>query len=182
MGHLLGILMGLSLFFTVMIPPSFAQELERGRRGTLACGGLHDTRLLGTELSFTVYVFRNFNPGTTITIDDITIYDANGAVLRSMPAPNPFPAGFNNILGPHDTTKFETTDVFGLVAIPLPPGIEPLLQVIVNWTASARGFDLFGNIARRDRERIPGTVGPPPTPPSLGESRGRGLMRCVTLR
>jgi len=174
MGHLLAILMGLSLFVTVTVLPSSAQELERGARGTLACGGNHDIRLGGTEVTFTGYTFRNFNSSTTITIDDITIYDSTGVVLRSMPAPDPFPAGFNNILGPHETTNFDTTDLFGLSGSGVPAN-RPL-QAILNWTASRGGFDLFGHMARMDRERIPGS------PPSQGESRARGLLRCVTLR
>jgi len=103
----------LAVSLWIASPPAFAQELERGRGGTLACGGTHGFQLGGNEITFTNYNFRNFNESTTITIDSITIYDADGMVLRNMPAANPFPPGFNNILRPHQTSTLGTFDIFG---------------------------------------------------------------------
>lgn len=69
------------------VQPVFAQELERGNDGTLACGGNHNIRRGGTEIGFTSYNFRNFNADNAITIESITIFAADGTVLRNMPSP-----------------------------------------------------------------------------------------------
>jgi len=163
----------LAVSLWIASPPAFAQELERGRGGTLACGGTHGFQLGGNEITFTNYNFRNFNESTTITIDSITIYDADGTVLRNMPAADPFPPGFNNNLRPHQSSTLSTFDIFGNA-----PGTAPAttaFQTIVQWSASARGLDLFAHMARQDLGRDAATG-------NLLEQRARSLFRCVTIR
>ena len=154
------------------VQPAFAQELERGKDGTLACVGNHDVRRGGSEITFTSYTFRNFNPDNAITIDSITIFAADGTVLRNM-ALGSFPAGFNNVVGPNQTANLTTRDVFGDSNIS-PPAPTPL-QTIVKWTATSRGSDLYANAARQDRERNPVNGA------NLAQ-RARGLIRCVSLK
>lgn len=157
----------IGLLLSLPVIPVSAQELERGTSGALGCIGGHSFRLGGAEISFTAYNFRNFNPNTTVTITGITVYAGDGSVSLSMP---PFPADFDSVLGPNQSSSFTTIDLFGTS-----PPSGALAQVIVNWTASARGVDLYGNVARQDRGRDT-TTG------ALLEQRTRGVHRCVTLR
>lgn len=163
----------LAALLCIASPPAFAQELERSRDGTVACGGIHAFRLGGNEVTFTAYNFRNFNESTTITIDSITIYDGDGTVLRSMPASDPFPPGFNNILSPRQTAVLTTFHMFGNDPTAAPS--TSAFQTIVRWSASARGLALFAHMARQDRGRDPVTG-------AIQEQRARSLFRCVTIR
>ena len=157
----------------VGIPSVFAQELERAKEGTLACVGNHQVRRQGTEITFTAYNFRNVNADNAITIDRFTIFAADGAVLRDMPSPNPFPPGFNPVVGPNQTANITTRDVFGDVDIN-PPAQTPL-QVVVKWSATQRGAVPYANAARQDRGRDPANG-------NNLEQRARGLIRCVSIK
>ena len=166
----LRLFVGSILLLSVTAAPVFAQQLERGSKGTLGFMGRHDFRRGGSEITFTAFTFRNFNPRGTITITDITIFDADGDPLKTMPSPDPFPGGFNDVLGPNETANFSTIVVFGED----PNGEPGFIQVIVNWQADREGFDLYGNTSRVDRKRD--TPGGP-----LLETRTRGRIRCVSL-
>ena len=154
----------IGLLLSLSVIPVSAQQLERGASGKLGCIGNHKFRLGGGEISLTSYVFRNFNPDTTLTVTGISFYAADGTVLLSMP-------GF--VLGPNRTASFDTIGVFGSSPSGAPTS-EPL-QVIVNWTASARALDLFVTATRQERGRDT-TTG------ALLEQRTRSGNRCVTLR
>jgi hypothetical protein len=138
-----------------------AQPLERSNGGTLACPGFHS--LAGDEVTSFAWAFRNFNSDQTLTITGVTLYDESGTAVKTMPAPDAFPAGFNSALGPHQTSVLNTQAIFG--------GDFPgLLQAIVTWSADGKGFDLYAHIVRIVRGE------------DLGETRATGLLRCVTLR
>lgn len=156
----------------VGVQPVFAQALEWAKEGALACVGNHNVRRGGSEITFTGYTFRNFNTDTAITIDSITIFDANGRVLSNM-TPGSFPSGFNDLIGPNQTAHFNTRNVFGNFNI-RPPALTPL-QTIVTWTASERGEALFGNAGRQNHGRNPNTG-------AIREQRARGILRCVSLK
>ena len=163
------LIVGLVFLLPVAAVPIFAVQLEEGRQGTLGCGGNHRRRLGGTELTFTSYTFRNFNTDRTLIIDDIKIFAADGTTLANFP---PFPAGFNNVLGPNQTTPFSTLDIFGTADVAPTP-----IQLVVNWrTADDRkGLQLWGTFGRQDRERDPSTN-------NLLEQRTRGPVWCATLK
>jgi len=150
---------------------ALALELDRAREGTLACVGNHLLRQGGSEISFSGYSFRNFNPNSEITIDSVTIYDAKGTILTSLVG-GMFPPGFNQVLGPNQTTSFTTRDIFGDSDIRSRAAIP--LQTIVKWRADKRGFALFANVARQDRgrDRITGAI---------REQRARGIIPCAAL-
>ena len=159
----------------VGVQPVFAQELERAKEGTLACVGNHELRRGGTETTFTSYNFRNFNADNAITITNITIYDADGVVLKDMPGRDPFPPApdFISVIGPNQTSNFNTQDVFGNGNIPGP--VRTPLQMIVRWGATERGAALYGSAARQDRGRDPAGG-------NNLEQRARSLVRCVSLK
>jgi hypothetical protein len=160
---------GFIFLLSVAAVPISAFQLGKGSGGTLGCGGNHHRRLSGTELTFTSYTFRNFNMNRTLIIDDIRIFAADGTTLASFP---PFPAGFDNVLAPHQTANFTTIDVFGtadLASIPI--------QLVANWrTADGQnGLQLWGTFGRQDRERDPSTN-------ALLEQKTRGPVWCATLK
>lgn len=157
----------------VAVQPVFAQELERGKKGTLACVGNHDFRQGGSEINFTSYTFRNFNADTAISIDAITIFTADGMAVKSMPSPDPFPPDFNNVLSLNQTANFTTRDVFG--DIPQGRPRPTPLQTVVKWSATTRGAALYASAARQHRGRDPIGGG-------ILEQRARGLLRCVSLK
>jgi hypothetical protein len=160
---------GFIFLLSVGEAPISAFQLEKGRGGTLGCGGNHSRRLGGTELTFTSYTFRNFNTNRTLIIDDIRIFAADGTNLASFP---PFPVGFNNVLGPNQTASFTTIDVFGTASVAPTP-----IQLVVKWrTADGEsGLQLWGTFGRQDRELDPSTN-------DLLEQRTRGPVWCATLK
>lgn len=164
-------ILAVSLLF-IGVQPVIAQELERAKEGTLACVGNHRLRLAASEITFTGYTFRNFNTNTSISIDSITLFDANATVL-SMMTPGSYPLDFKDVIGPNQSTSFTTRDVFGDSNIS--PSVAIPLQTIVKWTATSRGEALFGNAARQDRglDSISGAI---------REQRARGIIRCVSLK
>ena len=155
------------------VQPAFAQELERDEDGTLACVGNHNFRRGNSEISFTSFTFRNFNADSAITIDSITIFAADGTVLRNMPSTSPFPMGFRNVIGPNQTANLTTRDVFGDSPATRPTPTP--LQVIAKWSATSGGAELFANATRQDRGRDALTG-------NIRDQRARGLIRCVSLK
>lgn len=161
------LVVGLILSLFVAASPVVAQPLEKSKGGKLACPGFHSILGDGSEITSFAYPLRNFNSDQTLTITNVTIYAADGTVVGMFP---PFPVGFDNVLGPNETTIFNTQTVFG----DAPPG-PGLLQVIVDWTADGKGFDLFSHIVRIVRARNPGTG-------DILETRATAALRCVTLK
>lgn len=91
---------------------------DRAFGGTIACGGNHFNRLSGTEVQRTSYVLRNFGD-TPIRIEQMTLYDARGAVLFSADGAT-LPLFRNSILGPGDnillpneTAQILSSDILG---------------------------------------------------------------------
>lgn len=146
-----------------------ARSAEADSQGILGCGGFHSLALSGNELRQTLYRFRNFNSDRTLTINQITIYAADGSVLATL-APGGFPAGFNPILGPNQTAGFSTSDVFGSSAS------LGLLQAVVNWETDRNPANaLYGVTLRVDNARDAGTG-------AIGQTRGRDITDCIALR
>lgn len=153
----------LVLFFLVLAP-MHSPSAEGASQGILGCAGFHSFAVGGTELRQTLYRFRNFNSDRTQTITQITIYSADGNVLALL-LPGGFPAGFNNVLGPHQTSGFSTTSILSNAS----PG---LLQAIVHWEADRGGGNaLYGVTVRADNALD-----------SAGPTRGRDVTDCISLR
>jgi hypothetical protein len=161
----------------VGVQPVFAQELERGKDGTLACVGNHELRRGGTEITFTSYTFRNFNADNAITITNIIIFDANGVALKDMPGRDPFPASldFKDLIGPNQTSNFNTRDANLFEDGNIGGGTQTPLQTVVKWTATERGAALYGVAGRQDRGRDPANG-------NNLEQRARAIARCVSLK
>lgn len=154
----------LVLFFLVLAP-AHSPSAEGASQGILGCAGFHSFAASGNELRQTLYRFRNFNSDRTQTITQITIYSADGNVLALL-LPGGFPAGFNNVLGPHQTSGFSTSNVFASNASP------GLLQAIVHWEADRGGGNaLYGVTVRAD---IALNLD--------GATRGRDVTDCISLR
>lgn len=155
----------LLVFFFLLLAPVHPSSAQGASEGTLGCAGFHSFAVGGTELRQTLYRFRNFNSDRTLTITQITIYAADGNVLAQL-LPGGFPAGFNHVLGPHQTSGFSTTSI-------LPSGASPgLLQAIVHWEADRGGGNaLYGVTVRADN-----------AVDSAGPTRGRDVTDCISLR
>lgn len=153
----------------VGVQPVFAQALEWAKEGTLACIGNHALRQGGSEITFTGYTFRNFNTSTSITIDSITIFDADGRVLSTM-TPGSFPSGFNDLIGPNQTAHFNTRNVFGNFNIKT-PGAD----------AAANDRDMDGQRTRRGIIRQCGPARPQEKPEYRRYS-GTTRTRNITVR
>lgn len=131
MGHLLRILMGLSLFFkegfmskkniclllaavSLALAPArvalagHADRDTKALNGKIRCGGNNFLRLDGREVHFTSYVLRNYNSdfGTGISIDRLRFFDARGNVIfdfgPNASPPSGLPPFENRVLGPLD--------------------------------------------------------------------------------
>ena len=167
----------LPLVFCLSLLPTFyssaeASSLLKIKKGKLACVVGHRFRNNGNELTFTGVRFRNFDPTATLTIEDIKIYSGAGVVLKDFVDLQPLL--FNGeILGPNQTTGFDTIDVFG--ATDPGAGNRPV-QIVVKWSSNERfSLELWGNVARTDRKRDK-------TDGSLGQRLARGLLRCARFR
>lgn len=168
------IIIGLSFTLLVVVAsvlPYPAEGGNRARGGTLACGGAHLFRLGNSEIAITLYRFRNFNSNRTLTITQVTIFATDGTVLATL-VPGSFPAGFDNVLGPNQTTGFDTIDIFG--SSPPGPPQPGLLQAIVQWNADRSANILDGLTVRVDRARDA-------TSGAIGATRGRDHTECVSL-
>ena len=159
--------LSISIAFTPARPAS-AQTLQEADNGTLVCIIFQRLRLSGNEISFTGVALRNFDPVSTITIDELTIYAGNGDVLKTLIN---LPVAFKDVLPPNQSTKFNTIEIFGK-GLPAP---RPS-QLVIRWSNDVKGLELFGNTARVDRAR---TLGSPPT---IDQTRSRGNLRCAPVK
>jgi hypothetical protein len=150
---------------------SYPAPVAAERTSTQGCGGAHFFRQSGNEISTTFYRFRNFNSDRTLTITEITIFATDGTVLATL-SPGSFPAGFDHVLGPNQTTGFDTEDIFGNSPSGAPPA-PGLLQAIVKWEGG--GNALYGITVRIDRARDAGTG-------AIGLTRGRDHNDCLVLK
>ena len=80
------------------------------RGGTLACGGNHYSRVAGSELHRTSYIFRNFSVYATVTIESVRVFDAKGNVLFDFPSAVLL-ANVKTELGPYEATQINTADI-----------------------------------------------------------------------
>ena len=158
------------LFLAVLVLSYPVQIALAEPRGTLGCGGAHFFRLGGSEFSNTLYRFRNFNSDRTLTITEITVFATDGTVLATF-SPGSFPTGFDDVLGPNQTTGFDTVNVLG--SNPPGPPAPGLLQTIVKWEGG--GNALYGVTVRIDRARDPATG-------AIGATRGRDHTDCLVLK
>jgi hypothetical protein len=120
----------------------------KARGGMLACGGNHFSRLAGSELHRTSYIFRNFNAGATITIESVRVFDANGNILFDFPGIG-LPAHVKTELGPNETTQINTADI---LFEDLDSADRPI-QTHVGWSSgrSHRYIPLNGSTVRTVR-------------------------------
>jgi len=163
---------GIIFLLLIVALPVSAQQLERGRFGTLGCGATHGVRTFtgGTELRSTGISFSNFNTKSAITIDEIIIFDGLGNSLVTL-SDGDFFLTQGAVLCPRCGTRLDLRDVFGT----LPGGApsEPPIRVIVNWSgATSGGLDLFAYSSIRDRTKDGS---------SINETMSRGILRCVKL-
>ncbi len=118
--------------------PVAAQEIVKS--GAIACGGAYTTRLNGNESHNTVYVLKNYNSSSTITVDNIQGWDHNGNAY-SLGGPNtiPLPPQFRDVLLPHQSSTFIAHNLF--------PMQSPLdaLQVRIDYTLDKPGMPLQAN-------------------------------------
>jgi hypothetical protein len=116
--------------------------------GTLACGGNHFSRVAGSELHRTSYIFRNFSGYGTVTIESVQVFDANGNVLFDFPNAT-LPASVKTALGPHETTQINTADI---LVEDLGPEDRPV-QTHVKWSygRGEKGIPLNGSSVRTVR-------------------------------
>lgn len=148
------------LSLALAAPSAFSAEL--------GCQGGYNFRLGGEEIDTTHYRFRNFNANRTLTITAIKIYAFDGALLFDL-APGGFPAGFNPVLGPHQTTGLNLEDLFGNTEAP-----NNFVQTVVAWEADRpRADPLYVTAARITRARN-ATTG------VQGETKARALLTCRT--
>lgn len=147
----------------------------RARQGVVRCGGNNFLRLNGTEIHFTAYNFRNLSSTTPVTIERLTFFDANGAVLFDSGASG-FPTFENSVLGPSDnvlepnqTAQLNSDDV-----LPFLPQNQRPIQLEIAWSAPERVLTLeaIGNRISRQRD--------PATGAQLAE-RGRDGNSCRTI-
>jgi hypothetical protein len=131
-----------------------AADSIKVRGGTLACGGNHFSRIEGTELHRTSYIFRNFSGYATVTIKRVRVFDANGNVLFDFPGVE-LPASANTVLGPHQTTQINTADI---LFEDLDSTARPI-QSHVEWSYGQRQKDvaLSGSTVRTVRDSDTGT-------------------------
>lgn len=132
--------------------------------GTLACGGNQFTRDQGRELHTTTYSLRNYASEGTITVESVTIYDANGTVLYDSENSG-FP-GPRTELAPHQSVLFNTGSILPL---DLPSDLRPI-QAIFRWSASeeAPDLELSGSTTRLART-------------DSGAERSRSAAACIPL-
>jgi len=122
--------------------------------GTLACGGNHFSRVAGSELHRTSYIFRNFSGYGTVTIESVQVFNANGNELFDFPNDG-LPASVKTTLGPHETTQINTADI---LVEDLGPADRPI-QTHVRWSYGQRERDvpLNGSSVRTVRATDTGT-------------------------
>lgn len=150
------------LSLALAAPSAFSAEL--------GCLGAYNFRLNGTEIDTTHYRLRNFNANRTLTITAIKIYAFDGTLLFDL-GPGGFPAGFNPVLGPHQTTEFDLETFFGASE----PAVSHL-QTIITWNADRPQADrLYATAHRLTRARNPATG-------AQGETKARAVLTCRSQR
>lgn len=198
MGRLLGILMGLSLFFKegfmsrkyiylllaavslALAPVTVAQAGHadaqmKGVEGTVRCGGNNFLRERGTEVHFSAYVLRNYS-SNPITIDSLRFFNARGGVIFDSAVDGfpPFENGvlgpLDNVLGPNQTANLHSDDV-----LPFLPGNRRPIQLEIVWSAPTPVLTLEAALVRITRARNPGTG-------DQGEQRASHLYECRTIK
>jgi hypothetical protein len=138
----------------------------------LGCIGGYNLRQNGTELDTTHYRFRNFNSHRTLTVTAVTIYAFDGTPLFALSAGS-FPATFNPVIGPHQTTGIELEDLFGNNQAP-----NNFVQTVIAWEGDRGRGDfepLHVAAARITRARVKATG-------DQGETRARGFLACRNLK
>lgn len=199
MGRLVGILMGLSLFFkegfmskkniclllaavSLALAPArvalagHADRDTKALNGKIRCGGNNFLRLDGREVHFTSYVLRNYNSdfGTGISIDRLRFFDARGTMIPLVGFP-PFENGVlgpgDQVLRPNETAVLHSNDV-----LPFLRRNERPIQLEIRWSAvgSDPVLTLEAAVVRQSRARNPGTG-------DQGEQRSSHLYECRTI-
>jgi hypothetical protein len=160
---------------------AFTAHADRGegaataRQGTIRCGGNNFLRLGGAEIQFASWVFRNFDSSQDITINRMRIFDATGAVLldsaaSTLPLSDEGNIGpGNNVLGPNQTTQFDSNTLIPFLAQTNRP-----VQLELQWSAAKAALTLDGITVRVSRQRDPSTGA------QLAE-RGRHAVECRTI-
>lgn len=172
------------LMATVGAEAAFSDQDDRAYSGTLACGGNHFNRLGGTEAQRSSYVLRNYGD-TPIRIEQMTMYDATGAVIFSAdgtslpPFRNSLLGPGDNVLMPNQTTQINTQDILGESG--LGRDIRPI-TVKFDWAADSKTIlpDFSWVRFSRARARIfdPATG---TTTFEYREERGRHLNNCRSI-
>ena len=166
-------IVGIIFLLLVVALPVSAKQLERGRFGTLGCGATHRVRTFtgGTELRSTGISFSNFNTKSTITIDEIIIFDALGNSLATL-SDYDFRLDHGAVLCPRCGTRLDLREAFGTSPGGAPSPSQSPIRVIVNWSsATSGGLDLFAYSSIRDRTKDR----------SIKETMSRGILWCVKL-
>jgi hypothetical protein len=158
---------GLVLSLLIAAPLVYAKNTELG------CKAFHGFRLGGAEFRSTSIEFRNFDPNITLTIDEITIFDADGNTLKELSL-GEIALTNGTVLGPQSATRMDLdAGVFGRDPADAPAPTP--ITVIAVWSASGKGYELSGHAAIRARQRNTSTG-------SLGQERSRTLHECVRLK
>ena len=157
-------LLSLALCFALASGAALARGDDK-----LGCIGQYKFRQKGTEVDTTHYRFRNYNASRTLTVTSITIHAFDGSIVASFSG-NSFPAGFDPVLGPNQTSAFNMEDVLGNAEA---PGDDGHLQTVVAW--QGEGSPLFVHAARITRQRDPATN-------KQGETLARAILPCVPVK
>ena len=116
--------------------------------GVLACGGTN-LRVAGGgpegDQTYTVYRLENFDDAATILIDRVLVYSGEGDLICELPDSQPFPPRFNDLLGPHQSTRLTTYDLHATGCLPTqtfpadPTGV-PRLSTFFYWSFVDKGL------------------------------------------
>jgi len=171
------ILAGLALSLASIGTPR-AAEVDgdlKARSGVLRCGGSNHLRVSGTEVHPTFYDLRNFNSAIPITVERLTFYDANGAVLFDSNTSG-FPPFGNGVLGPADNVldPNQTAELDSTQVLPFLPQNQRPVQLEITWSAPQRVLTLDVVAVRVARQRDPVTG-------AVGEERSRSSGGCRTV-
>ncbi len=158
-----------SLIFSMAANSSPTEQNETAKSGIVSCGGSFFNRLSGTERHSTSYILRNLNNNTTIKINRIRVYNAQGVLIGNYSVPT-LPPTRNSTLGPgngnlipHMSAHFVVDKL--VLAGPLPSNERPI-QVFFHWKAprrvlmpeiahvrNSRRFDIATNKSKEERGR-----------------------------
>jgi len=163
--------------FVGATPAEATGESLKAREGQVRCGGNHFLRINGAEQHTTTYFLANFDPTEPITINELRVFDATGAIIYDS-AVSGLPASLNGLIGPLNNTLYPhqsvqiTTETF----LPyLAQDVRPM-QLVIAWSSARRALPLDVGASRQARERNP-TTG------AVGAERMRSGVGCdSTLR